>query len=47
MTAPLAASTLARVIGYEAVLAVITAVGTALAVWLVAATRSLRIAVAV
>jgi hypothetical protein len=47
MTAPLAASTLARMIGYEAVLAVITAVGAALAVWLVAATRSLRVAVAV
>ncbi len=44
MTAPLVASTVARLIGYEAVLAVITAVGAGLATWLVAATRSLRVA---
>ncbi len=42
MTAPLVASTLAHAIGYEAVLAVITAAGVGLAVWLIAATRSLR-----
>ena len=42
MTAPLAASTIARVTGFEAVLALIAAVGAALAVWLSAATRSLR-----
>lgn len=43
MTAPLVASTIARVIGFEAVLGVITAVGAALAAWLLVATRSLRV----
>jgi hypothetical protein len=45
MTAPLVASTLARVIGYEAVLGVIVAVGLALSAWLRHATRELRVAV--
>ena len=45
MTAPLVASTIARAIGYEAVLAVIVTVGGALAVWLGYATRELRAAV--
>jgi MFS family permease len=45
MTAPLVASTIARVIGYEAVLAVIVAVGVALSAWLGHTTRELRAAV--
>jgi MFS family permease len=45
MTAPLIASTIARVIGYEAVLAVIVAAGVGLSVWLAHATRELRVAV--
>lgn len=44
MTAPLVSSTIARVIGYEAVLAVIVAVGVVLSVWLIGATRHLRAA---
>lgn len=44
MTAPLVASTIARVIGYDAVLGVIVAVGVALSSWLVVATRELRAA---
>ena len=47
MTAPLVASTIAEVIGYEAVLGVISAIGAVLAVWLMSATKSLRIAVSV
>lgn len=43
MTTPLIASTVARAIGFEAVLAVMTALGCGLAVWLSAATRSLRV----
>jgi MFS family permease len=42
MTAPLAASTVARAVGFEAVLAVIAVIGAVLAVWLVSATRTLR-----
>jgi hypothetical protein len=47
MTAPLVASTIARAIGYEAVLAVIATIGAALSIWLVHATRELRAAVVV
>jgi hypothetical protein len=46
MTTPLIASTVARLIGFEAVLATMTAVGCALAAWLVLATRSLRATIA-
>ena len=42
MTTPLIASTLARVVGFEAVLAVMFAGGCALAAWLTVATRHLR-----
>jgi len=44
MTAPLVASTLARAIGYEAVLAVLVGLGVMLSAWLVGATRDLRAA---
>jgi len=44
MTAPLVASTVARAIGFEAVLGVIVAVGVVLSSWLVVATRELRAA---
>lgn len=46
MTAPLVASTIARAIGFEAVLGVLVAVGAALTAWLLSATRHLRAAVA-
>lgn len=45
MTAPLFASTIARAIGYDAVLSAIVAVGVVLSTWLIAATRHLRTAV--
>ncbi len=44
MTAPLVASSLARVIGFEAVLAVICALGVALAIWLRYATQHREVA---
>lgn len=44
MTMPLVASTLARAIGFEAVLSVIVVVGAALSAWLLRATRELRTA---
>jgi MFS family permease len=42
MTTPLIASTVARAIGFDAVLAVMTALGCLLAAWLTVATRQLR-----
>ena len=44
MTTPLIASTVARVIGFESVLAVMTGIGCLLALWLAAATKHLRAA---
>ena len=44
MTAPLAASTIARVTGFETVLAIIATIGAVLAVWVLSATRSMRLA---
>jgi hypothetical protein len=43
MTAPLIASTLARAIGFEAVLGVLVGVGIGLTCWLVVATRPFRV----
>jgi hypothetical protein len=42
MTAPLVSSTIATLIGFDAVLAGIVAVGVALTAWLIAATQALR-----
>lgn len=44
MTAPLVASTIARVIGFDAVLGVLVAFGVALTAWLLVATRPFRAA---